>query len=49
MVGDSWLGQHFEVIGDRSRHYGLFKCGPAPEAAPAAASGGACAPGGTCC
>eukprot|EP00887_Chlorella_sp_A99_P002978 scaffold24.g2978.t1 len=35
MVGDSWLGRHFEVVGDRSTHYGLFACGAAP-AAPAA-------------
>ncbi|PRW33732.1 Arsenite methyltransferase [Chlorella sorokiniana] len=48
MVGDSWLGKHFEVIGDRSRHFGLFECGPAPAAAPTP-SGGACAPGGACC
>ncbi|KAI3425190.1 hypothetical protein D9Q98_008959 [Chlorella vulgaris] len=42
MVGDSWMGKHFEVVGDRSTHYGLFACGPAPAAAPAA-------PGGACC
>ena len=45
MVGDSWLGRHFEVIGDRSTHYGLFACGPAP--APAAAA--ATSAGGACC
>ncbi|KAI3425191.1 hypothetical protein D9Q98_008960 [Chlorella vulgaris] len=42
MVGDSWMGKHFEVVGDRSTHYGLFACGPAPTTAPAA-------PGGACC
>ena len=26
MVGESWLGKHFQVIGDRSTHYGLFDC-----------------------
>lgn len=26
MVGDSWLGNNFDVIGDRSVHYGLFDC-----------------------
>ncbi|PSC70020.1 Arsenite methyltransferase [Micractinium conductrix] len=46
MVGDSWLGRHFEVVGDRSTHYGLFACGPAPTAAPADGAG---APGGACC
>ena len=24
MVGDSWMGKHFEVVGDRSTHYGKF-------------------------
>ena len=43
MVGDSWMGKHFEVMGDRTTHYGLFACGAAP--APAAAAGG----GGACC
>lgn len=47
MVGDSWLGKHFEVIGDRSTHYGLFACGPAPGAAAAPAAD--CGPGGACC
>lgn len=32
MVGEkgiSWLSPHFQVIGDRSVHYGLFAdCGP---------------------
>ena len=26
MVGDSWLGKHFTVTGDRSTHFGLFPC-----------------------
>lgn len=44
MVGNSWLAPHFEVVGDRSVHYGLFACGaaPAPTAGAAAPSGGAC-------
>ena len=43
------MGRHFEVVGDRSVHYGLFDCsGPAPAAGSAAAAGG-CAPGGACC
>jgi arsenite methyltransferase len=45
MVGDSWLGKYFDVIGDRSTHYGLFDCGEglsAGDAAGAASGGGAC-------
>jgi len=26
MVGDTWLGKHFTVMGDTSTHYGLFDC-----------------------
>lgn len=26
MVGESWLGKYFEIIGDRKVHYGLFDC-----------------------
>lgn len=40
MVGDSWLGKHFTVTGDRSTHFGLFPCGPEPVAAAAAPGGG---------
>ena len=51
MVEDSWLGDHFTVVGDTSTHYGLFDCSTPP--APAAASGGDAAPaaaaGGACC
>lgn len=53
MVGEdgvSWLAPHFEVVGDRSMHYGLFDCGPSPVAAAPAASGGAAdCGGGSCC
>lgn len=28
MVGESWLGKHFRVIGDRSTHYGKFERSP---------------------
>jgi len=41
MLGETWLAKHFEVVGGRSTHYGLFPCGPAP-AAGAPAMGGAC-------
>lgn len=46
MVQETWLSKHFDVTGDRSVHFGLFPCGPAPAAAGGAA---ACAPGGACC
>ncbi|KAL4451735.1 hypothetical protein ABPG75_007397 [Micractinium tetrahymenae] len=32
MVGDSWLGKHFEVVGDRSTHYGAFARGSMADA-----------------
>lgn len=47
MVGDSWLGQHFKVVGDRSVHYGLFDCGT--PAAPQVAASEPVASGGGCC
>ena len=28
--GVSWLAPHFNIVGDRSTHYGLFDCAPAP-------------------
>ena len=52
MVGESWLGDHFDIVGDRSIHYGLFDCAPAPAAAAAAVDNGAlaaAAAGGGCC
>lgn len=44
MVGESWLGGHFEIVGNRNVHYGLFDCssGPAP-------AGAVTSPGGACC
>jgi hypothetical protein len=32
MLGETWLGKHFEITCDRSTHYGLFDCGPSPVA-----------------
>ena len=29
MVGQTRLGKHFKVTGDRSRHFGKFLCAPA--------------------
>uniref|UniRef100_A0A7S1G4P4 Arsenite methyltransferase n=1 Tax=Bicosoecida sp. CB-2014 TaxID=1486930 RepID=A0A7S1G4P4_9STRA len=58
MVGETWLSPYFTVHGDRSTHFGLFDCGPAPgSAAPSAASasagacdvGGSVLGGGSCC
>ncbi|KAI8107395.1 hypothetical protein M9435_002426 [Picochlorum sp. BPE23] len=46
MVGESWMGKHFEIIGDRSRHYGLFGgCGDAPSSTQKDTETG----GGGCC
>ena len=43
MVGESWMGKHFEIIGDRSRHYGLFGgCGDASTPKDAEVGGGGC-------
>lgn len=41
MLSRTWYAPHFDVQGDKSRHFGLFDCGPAPVGA-AAAVGGAC-------
>lgn len=42
ILAHSRLGQHFEVQGDESRHFGLFSCGPAPAASADAAPAGGC-------
>ncbi len=49
MLGESWLAPHFEVIGDRSAHYGAFKCGAAPAVAAAPAPAAPALAGGGCC
>jgi len=46
MLGETRLASHFEISGDRSTHYGLFDCAPAPRAGAAAAD--ACATGACC-
>lgn len=50
MVGESWLAPHFDIIGDRSTHYGLFDCDATTQkvAPDSSGSGGACG-GGACC
>ncbi|KAK9785959.1 hypothetical protein WJX73_006538 [Symbiochloris irregularis] len=45
MVGDSWLSRHFQVLGDRSTHYGAFVCGPASAQVPPVAGNASAA----CC
>lgn len=43
MLQRTRFAPHFTVTGDKSTHFGLFPCGPAPGApGPAASSGGAC-------
>jgi hypothetical protein len=44
MTAESWMGEHFELIGDRSVHYGLFDCGggEAVGAGEGGVAGGAC-------
>ena len=45
MLGETWLGKHFDIVGDRETHYGLFDCGPSP----VAGGGGDASAGGACC
>lgn len=49
MVGESWLGPHFNIIGDRSVHYGLFKGCGTDGVGSIPADGVPKAPGGACC
>lgn len=42
MVGETRYGAHFEVRGDRARHFGLFPCGPTPASGAVVATPGAC-------
>lgn len=46
MVEESWLKPHFNVIGNREEHFGLFDCSSPAPAAPAASDAPA---GGGCC
>lgn len=41
MLSRTWYAPHFEVRGDKARHFGLFDCSPA--------SSVAATPGGACC
>jgi arsenite methyltransferase len=42
MLVGSRYGGHFQVLGDKSRHFGLFDCSPEPQSAGAAKADGAC-------
>lgn len=42
MLTDTRYAGHFTVTGDRSIHFGLFNCGPAPMPAPESTQPGAC-------
>ena len=42
MVEETRFGPYFDVVGDRSRHYGLFDCAPAPSAEGETSSGSCC-------
>lgn len=39
MLSETAYGSHFRVIGDKSTHFGLFDCGPAPVAAASLSNG----------
>lgn len=43
MLGKSRYGRHFRIVGEKTRHFGLFDCAPpSVQAAGDAASGGSC-------
>ena len=42
MVRNTRFGKYFDVTGDRSTHFGLFDCAPAPASGDAEAAGGCC-------
>lgn len=42
MVEETRFGSFFDVVGDRSTHFGLFDCGPAPVVADGEAAAGGC-------
>lgn len=57
MLEDSWLSPHFQVIGNRSTHFGLFDCsngnsnsGSVKDISQlATATSSSCGTGGGCC
>jgi len=53
MLSETRLAPHFQVVGDRSHHFGLFPCGPSPSATAGACGDNDAAScgtgGGSCC
>jgi len=42
MLLNTRYGKHFKIVGDKSRHFGLFPCGSAPSGADSTSQGGCC-------
>lgn len=42
MLINTRYGKHFNIVGDKSRHFGLFLCGPASNEPDSIAQGGCC-------
>lgn len=42
MLMNTRYGKHFKIIGNKSRHFGLFPCGPDPSEANSTDKGGCC-------
>jgi arsenite methyltransferase len=42
MLAGNRYGAHFQVLGDKSRHFGLFDCSPASQSAGSPKADGAC-------
>ncbi|MEO3754971.1 hypothetical protein [Streptomyces sp. B6B3] len=42
ILAASRYGEHFEIIGDKSMHHGLFPCGPADRQNGEGAASGSC-------
>ena len=42
MISNTRFGKHFKIVGDTSRHFGLFPCGPAPSETNSTGKGGCC-------
>ena len=42
MISKTWYAPHFKVVGDKSRHLGLFDCGPVATPGVENCASGAC-------
>ena len=49
MITESWLSAHFDVIGQREQHFGLFDCSGGGGGAGGGAETAQCDTGGACC